>query len=473
MLLHPGSRDGAARGPHGQYAIQAIATMAPNRSDAKRGRNYGDFRMSSILTNTSSMVALQTLKSVNASLAKTQDEISTGKKVASAKDNAAVWAISKVMETDADSFKGISDSLSVGSSTVSVARTASETTTDLLKSIKQKIVAAQAENVDRAKLQTDIEALTKQIDSTVNAAQFNGLNLVNGSVTSTNTNGATGVNVLSSLDRDSAGNVTASSIGVDAQNLSLAAGTALSALAAAVGADPGTAGVIEANDGGTNDSITLDTFAFLDASGAATGAVALSRTAAGVDNSVTDGLVEGDELRLRIGTVEGRYTIKEGDTAEAIVGGIKNALIAGGVDGASFTLDITTAGELTVTNQTNTDATFAFSATRGSGGLSALSSMDVSTATGAQDALASIEGMIQTAIDASAAFGSVESRIETQTSFVSDLVDALKSGIGAMVDADMEEASARLTALQTQQQLGIQSLSIANQAPQSILKLFQ
>ncbi|MCH3802113.1 hypothetical protein LZB51_08935, partial [Campylobacter jejuni] len=52
------------------------------------------------------------------------------------------------------------------------------------------------------------------------------------------------------------------------------------------------------------------------------------------------------------------------------------------------------------------------------------------------------------------------------------LTDSLKTGIGALVDADMEEASARLQALQTQQQLGIQSLSIANQAPQSILSLF-
>ena len=49
----------------------------------------------------------------------------------------------------------------------------------------------------------------------------------------------------------------------------------------------------------------------------------------------------------------------------------------------------------------------------------------------------------------------------------------MKSGVGAMVDADMEEASARLTALQTQQQLGIQALSIANQAPQNVLSLFR
>ncbi|MDS0925346.1 flagellin [Rhodobacter capsulatus] len=81
--------------------------------------------------------------------------------------------------------------------------------------------------------------------------------------------------------------------------------------------------------------------------------------------------------------------------------------------------------------------------------------------------------MINGAIDAAAAFGAVESRIESQATFVSDLGDALKTGIGALVDADMEEASARLQALQTQQQLGIQSLSIANQQPQSILSLFK
>ena len=68
---------------------------------------------------------------------------------------------------------------------------------------------------------------------------------------------------------------------------------------------------------------------------------------------------------------------------------------------------------------------------------------------------------------------SAQGRIETQTEFISGLTDALKSGIGTLVDADMEEASARLQALQVQQQLGVQALSIANQAPQSILALFR
>ena len=92
--------------------------------------------MSSILTNNSAMVALQTMKGISMNLNKTQSDISTGKSVATAKDNAAVWAISKVMESDVEGFKGISDSLSVGSATLTVARNASETVTKLLTEMK-------------------------------------------------------------------------------------------------------------------------------------------------------------------------------------------------------------------------------------------------------------------------------------------------------------------------------------------------
>ena len=108
-----------------------------------------------------------------------------------------------------------------------------------------------------------------------------------------------------------------------------------------------------------------------------------------------------------------------------------------------------------------------------SGGLFGLGGIDVTTDAGASAALGNIETLIDTSIDASASFGSDQGRIETQNDFVSKLMDSLKSGIGSLVDADMEAASARLQALQVQQQLGIQSLSIANQAPQSILSLFR
>jgi flagellin len=68
--------------------------------------------MSSILTNNSAMVALQTLKSINTNLEKTQSEIATGKSIGSARDSSAIWAISKVMEADVKGFTSISESLS-------------------------------------------------------------------------------------------------------------------------------------------------------------------------------------------------------------------------------------------------------------------------------------------------------------------------------------------------------------------------
>ena len=97
----------------------------------------------------------------------------------------------------------------------------------------------------------------------------------------------------------------------------------------------------------------------------------------------------------------------------------------------------------------------------------------MTTDEGVEAALANIETYIDGAIEAAANFGSVEGRIETQSEFISNLTDSLTAGIGSLVDADMEAASARLQALQVQQQLGVQSLSIANQAPQSILSLFR
>ena len=274
--------------------------------------------MSSILTNNSAMVALQTLKSINSNLSQTQSEISTGKSISSAKDNSAVWAISKVMESDVSGFSAISDSLSLGQATVAVASAGAEQITDLLTQMKEKVVAATGENVDHAKITADVTELKNQITSVIGASQFNGANLLN-------TAGGD-VTILSSLDRDAAGAVTASNI-----------------------------------------------------------------TVASVD-------------------------------------------FEAGLD---------------------------------------LSTIDVSSAANADTSLAAIEALIQTSVDGTAALGASQKRVEDQGTFVSRLTDAMKSGIGALVDADMEEASARLQALQVQQQLGVQSLSIANQGAQSILSLFR
>lgn len=424
--------------------------------------------MSSILTNTSAMVALQTLKGINAGLEKTQAEISTGKSVANAKDNAAVFAISKVMESDVKGFKGISDSLSLGESTVAVARQASETVTDLLTDIKGKIVAAQEANVDRGKIQTDIVALRDQITSVVNAAQFNGLNLLS------NTEAVAGsgsIDILSSLDRASDGSVTARNITVAKQDLGTAASTI------------GTTVVAAASDqlsGTANGTAT----ALTGATTAPTQAVTVDSVSAGAGFTVA---ITGSAGNLALNTAatgDISYVARDGDTVNDVAQGLAdafNAFVAetAGADASTIAATVSN-GVVTFTGSSVAGDNFSINvqeivATENTigGGLSALAEIDVTTDAGADAALAAIEGLTQTAINAAANFGSAQGRIEIQSDFISKLSDSLKAGIGTLVDANMEEASARLQALQVQQQLGVQALSIANQAPQNILALFR
>ncbi|EDQ05565.1 Flagellin [Sulfitobacter indolifex] len=87
--------------------------------------------------------------------------------------------------------------------------------------------------------------------------------------------------------------------------------------------------------------------------------------------------------------------------------------------------------------------------------------------------LALADTATQATVDAATSLGQSEKSIERQQEFLTKLSDNLDSGVGAMVDANMEEEAARLQALQVQQQLASQSLSIANQAPQNILSLFR
>lgn len=84
-----------------------------------------------------------------------------------------------------------------------------------------------------------------------------------------------------------------------------------------------------------------------------------------------------------------------------------------------------------------------------------------------------VDDSISEMTDAATNLGSVKGRIKMQSDFVKSLMDAIDRGIGQLVDADLNEESTRLQALQTQQQLGVQALSIANQSSQTILSLFQ
>ncbi len=87
--------------------------------------------------------------------------------------------------------------------------------------------------------------------------------------------------------------------------------------------------------------------------------------------------------------------------------------------------------------------------------------------------LSNVETTLEDMTTAAADLGSSKSRIDMQTKFIGNLMDSISSGIGKLVDADMTEESTKLQALQTQQQLGIQALSMANSGSQSLLSLFR
>jgi len=102
-----------------------------------------------------------------------------------------------------------------------------------------------------------------------------------------------------------------------------------------------------------------------------------------------------------------------------------------------------------------------------------LDGLDLLDQTGADAARVLIDTALATVNTAMAELGAQAKQIETHNTFVTKLMDSLETGIGKLVDADLAKESARLQALQVQQQLGAQALSIANQAPQIILSLFK
>lgn len=152
--------------------------------------------MLSVNTNTGAMVALQYLDQTNASLMTTQNAINSGLKVASAKDNGAVFAIAQNMRGDVAGYSAVTDSLNRGTSSVDVALSAGQSISDLLIEMKSKALAASDASLDtasRSALNEDFTALRDQIASVVSNATFNGFNLIDGSSTG-------GISVLASSD---------------------------------------------------------------------------------------------------------------------------------------------------------------------------------------------------------------------------------------------------------------------------------
>ncbi|MCR6646301.1 MAG: flagellin [Terricaulis sp.] len=155
--------------------------------------------MVSVNTNYGALVALQSLNATGRELSDVQNRINTGLKVNNAKDNGAVFAIAEGQRARVASLGAVMDGIDRATSVIDVGLSAGEAIGDILKQLKEKSVAAQANDLSadqRAALQADFNALRNQIDQIANAATFNGSNLVNG------TNLSGGSNAFSVLTTD-------------------------------------------------------------------------------------------------------------------------------------------------------------------------------------------------------------------------------------------------------------------------------
>ncbi|MBX9456638.1 MAG: flagellin [Rhizobium sp.] len=320
--------------------------------------------MTSIMTNSSAMSALNTLRSINADMEKTQSNISTGYRVADAADNAAYWSIATTMRSDNKALSTVQDALGFAAAKTDTAYTGLNSAIDVVTEIKAKLVAAREPGVDKTKINSELTELKNQLVSISESASFSGQNWLYNDDTTANGE----VEMVGSFNRASDNTVSVGILTFD-----------------------------------TSTSTLVDT------------------------NDASLGLLTGDitvTVPAGTGTTSATYFLVDADSTTA-------------ASGTEISLSAAT-----------TDA-------------------DV------DGMISAVESMLNSMTDAAATLGAANSRIDMQNEFVADLMDVIDKGVGRLVDADMNEESTKLKALQTQQQLGIQALAIANSNSDNVLSLFR
>ncbi|MBB5533875.1 flagellin [Rhizobium giardinii] len=324
--------------------------------------------MTSILTNSSAMAALSTLRSISADMESTQGRISSGLRVGDASDNAAYWSIATTMRSDNKALSTVQDALGLGAAKTDTAYTGLNAAIDVVSEIKAKLVAAREPGVDKTKINSEITELKNQLVSTAQSASFSGENwLYNDTTTPLATK-----EMVGSFTRSSTGSVTVGVLEFDAST-----------------------------------SVLIDT------------------------QDSTKG-----QLTMAVSVAQ-----PNGTTAATTANATYHLILAaGGTAPTGSTLIALTA----TTSDDNIEGM-----------------------------ISAVDAMLTSLTDAAATLGATNTRISMQDEFMADLMDVIDKGVGRLVDADMNEESTRLKALQTQQQLGIQALSIANSDSQNILSLFR
>jgi flagellin len=139
----------------------------------------------SVHTNKSALVALQNLNRTNDELSGVQNRISTGLKIGNAKDNASVWSIAQGQRADIGALGAVKMSLNRAQSISEVSMAAGESVSDLLVQLKEKVVAAMDTSLDvssRTALDSDFKSILRQITQVVENSEFDGANILDGSV---------------------------------------------------------------------------------------------------------------------------------------------------------------------------------------------------------------------------------------------------------------------------------------------------
>ncbi len=442
----------------------------------------------SVNTNLGALAALASLDQTQQALNTTQNEISTGQKVSSAADNPAIYSIANTINANIAGLSAVSDSLNFGAQVVSLASSAVTNVSSVLQSLQATVTSSNQSGEDLTTLQAQVTSELSSINQFASSATFNGVNLL-----AANTgNGVTSnsLNVVQSVDGGvytvgnqinapgSSSNQTLTDT-LNLSNLSVLGGTSGS-IGTNVAFGTGTdvfATFDPSVSGGLNTTPATNTNAELQLTvNDTSGATPVTKT---VSFEFVDDATAGTQLQSAPSTdntVVAVHFNSTTDSPDSIVANLQQALSANGfgvVQQQNGSLNIVGKGLTQADFGTVSAGTFTSGSSTTNGTPTASTGVTVTSLTTNQTAVTAVQSAVATLNTIGANLGAATQQIAGIQNFTSSLSSALTAGVGALTDADLAAESAKLTSLQTKQQLATQSLSIANQQPQSLLSLFK
>jgi flagellin len=431
----------------------------------------------SVNTNVGALAALQSLDETQEALTQAQNEVSTGQSVSSASDNPAIYSISNSINSNIAGLSAVSASLNFGAQIVATATNAIASVNTVLESLQQTVTSAGQTGINLTTLQNAVVADLASINAFATQSTFTGVNLL---TTQGDGQTNTSLNVVQGLD-GSVYSVANQATTLNTNATTLTDALNLSNLSVLAG---GTSGVQVAFD----NSLSVGSFA--PASSAATtpapdtdaalqlttgtGATAHTYSFEFTDDGATTSIPLQTQQNANT-TIIAVHINSTTQSTNQIVGALVTAIRSNG-----FGVVQNTDGSLNITGANVTAGDFGtvsggqFTSTAGTPTApSTTSGVNFSTLTGTTALVSAVQAAVVNSNTIAANLGSISQQITGIQNFTSSLSSALTVGVGALTDADLAAESARLTSLQTKQQLATQSLAIANKQPQVLLTLFQ